>query len=198
MDELAVAADIDPVEFRLRHLEDQRARDVIEAAAEKAGWEPGQGGDGFGRGIGFAQYKNIKAYAAVVMDVEVDASTGEIRLVRAVVAGDSGQLVSPDGVDAQLVGGVIQSASWTLHEQVNFDGTRITSTDWDSYPILTFANIPEVETVLINRPGMPYLGTGEATQGPTPAAIANAVFNATGVRLREVPFTPERVKAALG
>lgn len=196
MDELAEAAGVDPVEFRLRNLEDPRARAVIEAAAEKAGWTPGQGGNGHGRGIAFAQYKNIKAYAAIVMDVEV-SSTGEIKLVRGVIAGDSGQIVNPDGLENQLVGGLVQAASWTMKEQVDFDRTRITSRDWLSYPILTFPEVPEVEVVLIDRPGQPYLGSGEATQGPTPAAIANAVYNAAGVRLREIPFTPDRVKAAL-
>jgi CO/xanthine dehydrogenase Mo-binding subunit len=130
-----------------------------------------------------------------VVDLEVDGKTGEIRLERAVIAADAGQIVDPDGLANQLEGGFVQSASWTLKEEVRFDRTRITSTDWESYPILTFPEVPPVETVLIDRPGAPYLGSGEATQGPTPAAIANAVFHALGVRLRRIPFTPERVRS---
>ena len=120
-----------------------------------------------------------------------------IHLERAVIAADAGQVINPDGLSNQLEGGFIQSASWTLKEQVNFNQDGITSRDWDSYPILRFPEIPKVEVVLINRPGAPTLGSGEATQGPTGAAIANAVFDAVGVRLREIPFTPERLKATL-
>jgi CO/xanthine dehydrogenase Mo-binding subunit len=195
MDELAQAAGIDPVEFRLRNLKDQRAQAVIRAAAEKVGWQPGQSlGENRGRGIAFAQYKNRQCYAAVVIDLHVDHQNGEIKLERAVIAADAGQVVNPDGLSNQLEGGLVQSASWTLKEQVNFDENGITGQDWDSYPILRFPDVPKIETVLISRPELPFLGSGEATQGPTPAAIANAVFNAVGVRLREIPFTPERVK----
>ncbi len=130
------------------------------------------------------------------MDVEVDDASGAIRLIRAVIAADAGQVVDPDGLSNQLEGGVVQAASWTLKEQVQFDRTRITSTDWDSYPILGFHEVPELETVLLNQPGAPFLGAGEAAQGPTPAAIANAVVHAIGARLREVPLTEERVRAA--
>ncbi len=195
MDELAHAAGVDPVEFRLRHLEDPRARAVIQAAAERASWR-GAGGDGRGQGLGFARYKNAQTYVAVIMDVEVDDGSGAIRLIRALIAADAGQVVDPEGLSNQLEGGVVQAASWTLKEQVLFDRTRITSTDWESYPILGFHEVPEVETVLLNQPGAPFLGAGEAAQGPTPAAIANAVFHAIGARLREVPFTKERVRAA--
>jgi CO/xanthine dehydrogenase Mo-binding subunit len=195
MDELAHAAGADPVEFRLRHLTDERARGVIEAAAARAGWsEPRP--PGRGRGIGFARYKNQKCYAAVVVELEVEPESGAIHLERVVVAADAGQIVDPDGLASQLEGGVIQAASWTLKEEVRFDRQRITSTDWESYPILTLPEAPEIETVLIDRPGAPSLGSGEAAQGPTPAAIANAVFDATGVRLRRMPFRPERVRAA--
>lgn len=198
MDELAAAAKTDPVEFRLEHLKDERARDVIKLVAEKSGWKPGPAvrGDGKGRGIAFAQYKNIMGYTAIVVDLEVDRPTSTIKLKHVWIAGDSGQVINPDGLINQLEGGFIQSASWTLKESVDYDGKRITSADWASYPILTFEEIPEIETHLIMRQDKPPLGTGEVTQGPTSAAIANAVYNAMGIRLREAPFTPERVKMA--
>jgi CO/xanthine dehydrogenase Mo-binding subunit len=199
MDELAHAAGTDPVEFRLRHLKDERAKAVIRAAAEKAGWQTRESrGENRGRGIGFAQYKNRQCYAAVVVDVHVDRKSGVIQMERAVIAADAGQIINPDGLSNQLEGGFVQSASWTLKEQVNFDEHGILGQDWDSYPILSFPEVPSIQVVLINRPVMPTLGSGEATQGPTPAAIANAVFDAIGVRLREIPFTPERVKEAMG
>jgi CO/xanthine dehydrogenase Mo-binding subunit len=199
MDELAQAAGADPVAFRLRHLVDERARAVIKAAAEKAGWPAGQGpwGNGRGRGIAFAQYKNRQAYAAVVVDLRVDAASGRIHLERAVIAADAGQIINPDGLSNQLEGGFVQAASQTLHEQVTWDRHGIVSLDWDTYPILRFPDAPRMETVLLDRPDQPHVGAGEAAQGPTPAAIANAVFAAVGVRLRQIPFTPERVKQAL-
>jgi len=199
MDELAHAAGIDPVDFRLRNLKDPRAKAIIRAAAKKAGWQPVQNlGTDRGRGIAFAQYKNRQCYAAVVVDVSVDRESGEIQLERVIITADAGQVVNPDGLSNQLEGGFVQSASWTLKEQVNFDENGIIGQDWDSYPILRFPSVPKIETVLINHPELPFLGSGEAAQGPTPAAIANAVFDAVGVRLREIPFTPERVKEAMG
>jgi nicotinate dehydrogenase subunit B len=195
MDELAAAAGVDPVALRLRHLDDPRARAVIEAATGRAGWRRA-GGRGRGQGFAYARYENSKAYAAVVVDVSV-AGDGAIRLERAVVAADAGQVVDPPGLANQLEGGLVQAASWTLREEVRFDARRITSIDWDTYPILGFADVPDVETVLLDRPEEPCLGAGEASQGPTPAAIANAVFHATGARLRRTPFTPERVREAL-
>jgi nicotinate dehydrogenase subunit B len=192
MDELALAAGADPVKFRLKYLKDERARAVIKAAAEKAGRQP----EGQGRGIAFARYKNRQSYLAAVMDVRVNRDDGHISLERAVVAADAGQIVNPDALRNQLEGVVIQSSSWTLKEQVAFDPDGITSVDWDSYPIFRFIDAPKIETVLLNRPGRPYLGIGEGAQGPIPAAIANAVFDAVGIRLRQIPFTPERVKAA--
>jgi nicotinate dehydrogenase subunit B len=192
MDELAHAARADPVAFRLRHLADPRARAVIEAAAEKAGWEAGPQGDGHGRGrgIAFAQYKNRQTYVAVVVDVRVGAESGEIQLERAVIAADAGQVVNPDGLSNQLEGGLVQAASMALYEQVLWDENGVTSRDWDSYPILRFPNAPVIETVLLNRLELPPVGAGEATMGPTPAAIANAIFAATGLRLRSIPFQP--------
>nr|HMN30662.1 molybdopterin-dependent oxidoreductase [Caldilineaceae bacterium] len=201
MDELAAAVGADPVEFRLRHLDDARGRAVIQVAADTAGWfAPAPAGDqqfAHGRGFGFARYKNQKCYAAVVMEVSVERTTGHIQLERAVIAADAGQIINPDGLRNQLEGGLIQAASWTLKEQVTFDAGGVTSLDWESYPILRFPETPTVETVLIDRPGEPPLGSGEASQGPTPAAIANAVYAATGVRLRRIPFTPAVVLAAL-
>jgi nicotinate dehydrogenase subunit B len=199
MDELAHAAGADPVEFRLCHLADERAQAVIKAAAQRAGWRPGERSldDDQGRGIAFAQYKNRQSYVAMVVDLSVDRASGHIRLEHAVIAADSGQIVNPDGLGNQIEGAFIQAASWTLKEQVAFDRHGITSVDWHSYPILRFGDAPKIETVLLNRPGQPYLGIGEGAQGPAPAAIANAVFGAVGIRLRHIPFTPDRVKAAL-
>ena len=199
MDELATAIKADPIEFRLRHLDDPRARAVIEAAAQEANWRSGRRGNGQGRGqgLGFAQYKNAKCYVAVVFDVEVDTASGQIHLTNTAIAGDAGQIINPDGLANQLEGGVLQAASWTLKEQVHYGPDGVASRDWDTYPVLRFAEIPPVSVKLLDQPGAPSLGSGEATQGPTPAAIANAVFDAVGVRLREMPFTPERVKAAL-
>jgi CO/xanthine dehydrogenase Mo-binding subunit len=199
MDELAHAADADPVAFRLQHLADERARDVIRAAAHKAGWRlrSGPRGDGRGQGFAFAQYKNRQCYVAAVVELSVNQASGQIRLERAVIAVDAGQIVNPDGLSNQLEGAFLQSASWTLSEQVRFDRYAVTSVDWYSYPILRFRDAPAVETVLLNRPGFPFLGVGEGAQGPVPAAIANAIFDAVGIRLRKIPFKPDRVKAAL-
>jgi nicotinate dehydrogenase subunit B len=197
MDELAHVIGVDPLDFRLRHLDDPRARAVLTAAAERAGFAGRRREPGRGHGLAFARYKNQKAYAAVAVEVRVDRATGQIALVRAVIAADAGQTIDPSGLANQLEGGVIQSASWSLKEQVRFDGVRVTSTDWESYPILRFPEVPALETIVIDRPGEPYLGSGEAATPPTPAAIANAVFDAVGVRLRDVPFTPDRVRAAL-
>jgi CO/xanthine dehydrogenase Mo-binding subunit len=199
IDELARAAGTDPVEFRLRHLDDARARDVVTAAATRFGWTGFARGRGRGRGFAFARYKNLAAYLALAVEVHVERETGSTRLVRVVAAVDSGQAVNPDGIRNQIEGGIVQSSSWTLHEAVGFDKTRITSSDWASYPMLRFPEIPDsVEVHVIDRPGQPFLGTGEAAQGPTAAAIVNAVADATGARLRELPLTRERVKTAIG
>jgi nicotinate dehydrogenase subunit B len=198
MDELALAAGVDPVEFRLRHLADPRAKAVIEAVARKAGWRPKTAGDGKkGRGIGFAKYKNLAAYVAVIADVEVDPATGVVSVPRAWAAADAGLIVNPDGLSNQIEGGVIQSTSWTLRESIAFDGTRILTRSWADYEILRMPEVPSVEVTLIDRPEEKSVGAGESSQGPTVAAIANAVANATGKRLRDLPLTPERVKAAL-
>jgi CO/xanthine dehydrogenase Mo-binding subunit len=134
---------------------------------------------------------------AAVVDLSVDRASGQVQLERAVVAADAGQIVNPEGLSSQVEGAFTQSASWTLREEVTFDRQGVTSTDWNSYPILRFREAPEIEVVLLNRPGSPYLGVGEGAMGPAPAAIANALYDAVGVRMRLVPFTPERIKAAL-
>jgi CO/xanthine dehydrogenase Mo-binding subunit len=198
VDELAAAAGTDPVEFRLRHTKDPRARAVIEAAARRAGWKPGaKASGGAGRGFAFARYKNLACYCATAADVEVDRATGRVRVTRVVAAVDAGQIVNPDGVVNQIEGGIIQSASWTLKESVRFDRTRVTTRSWADYPILRFDEVPEVDVILLDQPNERFLGVGEGSQGPAAAAIANAIAHATGARLRALPFTPDRVKAAL-
>ena len=199
LDELARAAKADPIAFRLAHLKDSRARAVIESVARNANWKDGEAGDGRrGRGIGFAKYKNLSVFVAVIAEVEVDAASGVIKVPRAFAVVDAGQIVNPDGLTNQIQGGIIQSTSWTLHEQVRFNRDGITSLDWQGYPILTMQEVPHVAVELIDRPSEKSLGAGEGAQGPAVAAIVNAFANATGKRIRELPLTPNRVKAALG
>jgi CO/xanthine dehydrogenase Mo-binding subunit len=199
MNELAEAAGADPVEFRLKHLEDPRGRDVISKAAQGFGWLKGQKAPrGRGYGFAFARYKNLAAYCAIATEVEVNGETGRPRLVRAVAAVDSGQVVNPDGLTNQIEGAIIQSMSWTLYESVTFDDTRITSIDWQTYPILRFNSVPDsIDVHIINRPGLPFLGSGETGQGPAAASIANAIADATGKRLRNLPLTRKRIKDAI-
>jgi CO/xanthine dehydrogenase Mo-binding subunit len=195
LDELAMQAGIDPVEFRLRHHDDPRARAVIEAAADAANWQANAVSDGRrGMGIGYARYKGFGNYVAVIAEVEVDQM---VRVPRVWTALDCGRIVSPDGLRNQAEGGVVQATSWTLKEAVRFDRTRITSRTWDDYPILTFAEAPHVETLLIDQPDEPSVGVGEGMAGPTAAAIGNAVARALGVRVRDLPLTPERIVAAM-
>lgn len=196
MDDLAASAGVDPVAFRLRHLDDPRARAVIEAAVAASGWRPGAPGpDGTGRGIGFARYKNVAMYCAVVAEVTVEP---DLRVTRAWAAVDVGRVVSPDGVRNQVEGGVIQATSWTVKERVRFDRAGVTSRSWETYPILGFAEAPAVEVVLLDRPDQPSKGAGEGAQGPTAAAIANALFDALGVRVRDLPLTREQIVRAMG
>jgi CO/xanthine dehydrogenase Mo-binding subunit len=199
MDELAGAAGADPVEFRLKHLDDPRGRDVIDKAAQAFGWRKGRKAPpDRGFGFAFARYKNLAAYCAIATEVEVNRETGRPRLVRAVAAVDSGQVVNPDGLINQIEGAIVQSMSWTLYESVGFDDTRITSIDWQTYPILRFNAVPDsVEVHIINRPGQPFLGSGETGQGPAAASIANAIADATGKRLRDLPLTRKRIKDAI-
>jgi len=197
IDELAHATGSDPVAYRLRHMTEARARAVIELAAERFGWSGFQRTPGRGRGIAFARYKNLGAYTAVAVEVQVDRASGATRVLRAVAGNDSGQIVNRDGIANQIEGGIIQSTSWTLKEHVRFDREKILSRDWSDYPILTFSEVPEIEVHQIDRPGQPFLGTGESAQGPTGAAIANAVFDAVGARVRDLPLTTDHVKAAM-
>jgi nicotinate dehydrogenase subunit B len=199
MDELAIAAGADPVEFRLKHLNDKRGREVVAKAAQGFGWHKGQQApQGRGYGFAFARYKNLAAYCAIATEIEVNSETGRPRLVRAVAAVDSGQVVNPDGLTNQIEGAIMQSMSWTLYESVTFDATRITSIDWQTYPILRFNSAPDsIEVHIINRPGLPFLGSGETGQGPAAASVANALANATGKRLRNLPLSRKRIKDAI-
>lgn len=199
MDELAALAQQDPVAFRLAHLKDSRARDVVQTAADRFGWKPDQRPlAGRGYGFAFARYKNLAAYCAIASEVEVNTDTGRARLVRAVAAVDAGQIVNPNGLINQIEGAIVQSSSWTLFENVTFNDTRITSVDWQTYPILRFNAVPErIDVHLIDRPGQPFLGSGETAQGPAAASLANAIAHATGGRLRDLPLTRQRIKAAI-
>jgi CO/xanthine dehydrogenase Mo-binding subunit len=199
IDELAERAQQDPVRFRLARLSDPRARRVIERAAAMANWGEGESQDNRdpvhrGKGIGFAQYKNRAAYAAVVVELEVEES---IQLLRAWCAADAGLVVNPDAVINQLEGGIIQSASWVLKEQVRFDNASAGPVDWESYPVLRFSEVPEIAVELIESDSDTPLGVGEATAGPTAAAIGNAVSRALGVRMRDLPLTRDRIVAKL-
>lgn len=194
IDELAEHAGIDPVAYRLSITSDPRARAVIEKVAAMAKWDAqAPGGSGVGRGIGFARYKNKAAYAAVVVELEV---AEEIRLRHVWAAADAGLVVNPDGAINQLEGGIIQSASWVLKEQVRFDN-GVASFDWETYPVLMFSEVPEIDIELINTRDAIPLGVGEATAGPTAAAIGNAVSHALGARIRDLPLTRERIMAVL-
>ena len=194
MDELAAAADRDPVQFRLDHLTDQRARRVLLEAARMAGWDARVRGDGTGFGAGVARYKGLAGYCAAVAEVTADTSVVLRRLWLAV---DVGRVINPDGVINQVEGGAVQSASWTLREQVRFDRSRITSDNWDSYPILRFTEVPAVEVRIMDAPDEPELGAGEVAQGPVAGAIANAVADAVGVRVRDLPLSRVQIERAI-
>lgn len=200
MDELARAANVDPVAFRLRHLSDPRAVDVVKLAAAKFGWDAYRRPAGVGRrgrGFAFARYKNLLAYCALAVEVEVALETGLVRITRAHAAVDCGEIVNPDGVRNQIEGGIVQSSSWTLLEKVRFDEHQVLTVDWASYPILRFGQVPDaIDVHLIDRPEQPFLGTGEAVQGPAAAAIANAVFDACGLRMRDLPLDRARMRRA--
>ena len=197
MNELAHASGQDPVQFRLNHLQDSRAKAVIMSMATRLGDYQLKERDGwqYGHGIAFARYKNSKCYAAVGVVLGINQETFEISLDHAVISADAGQVIDKDGLTNQLEGGFIQAASWTLKEAVQFGEYASISDDWESYPILTFPEIPTVETLILDQPQEPSLGAGEATQGPTPAAISNAIFDATGIRIREIPFLPGKLRS---
>jgi nicotinate dehydrogenase subunit B len=193
LDEIATERGEDPVAFRLRHLSDERAKDVIRAAARRAKWKP-EKKPGTGYGIGFARYKNTGAYCAVVAEIEGEA---DIRVKRLTLAVDVGEAINPDGVINQIEGGAIQATSWVLKERVRFDSERITSTSWTDYPILRFSEVPEVVVEVIQRPEIDPVGAGEAAHGPVTAAIANAVFDCLDVRIRNLPITRDSLIAAM-
>jgi CO/xanthine dehydrogenase Mo-binding subunit len=204
MDEVAHAAGVDAAEFRMRHLQDPRAKDVVQAVLKASQWSPRvsasiQAKERFvrGRGISYVRYNNAITYVATVAEVEVDRQSGAVRVLRLVIAHDCGQMINPDGVLNQIQGGAIQTVSRTLMDDVRWSGSQIESVDWATYPILRFGQVPKVEAVLIDRPGQPSWGAGEQTPTTIPAAIANAIFDATGARLRQIPFVPDRVLAAL-
>jgi CO/xanthine dehydrogenase Mo-binding subunit len=203
LDECAAAAGADPVEYRLRYLTEPRGIAVLRAAANLAKWQPRpspkkdqSGPVATGRGVSYVRYENNRTYVAAVAEVEVNRQTGVIRNTRFYVAQDCGLIVNPDGVRAQLEGNVIQTVSRTLKEELTWNRSRVTSVDWATYPILRFPDVPEVVMELISRPHDPPWGVGEPAASVVPSAISNAVFDATGVRLRSVPFTPAKVKAA--
>ena len=195
MDELAMKAGIDPLDYRLSLLSDPRAAAVLSAVAARANWaERGPGGEGRGVGIAFSRYKNMAAYAAVVVALNVDE---EVHLEKIWVVADAGLVINPDGICNQLEGGAIQGASWTLKEQVQMQGSGVTSLDWDSYQILRFSEIPEIEVEVLDQPEQPSLGVGECSVSPTAAAIGNAVAHALGVRIHDMPLSRQRIMATL-
>jgi nicotinate dehydrogenase subunit B len=200
VDELAHLARVDPAQYRLEHIDDRRARDVIERVVAMCGGLAiaSAGPIARGRGIGVARYKNRQCYAAVVVEVGVALDTAQVRAERIWIAADAGRVVDPDGLVNQLEGGAVQSLSWTLKEAVAWDDDGVTSVDWESYPILRFCEVPDISTELIDRPSERSLGAGEATQGPTAGAVVNAVAAATGICIRELPITPERLRAGAG
>ncbi|MCW2079694.1 UNVERIFIED_ORG: CO/xanthine dehydrogenase Mo-binding subunit [Bradyrhizobium japonicum] len=193
LDEIATLRGEDPIAFRLRHLRDERARDVIRAAARRAAWKP-QKQAGIGHGVGFARYKNTGAYCAAIAEIE---GADDIRVKRLTLSVDVGEAINPDGVINQIEGGAIQATSWVLKERVRFDRSRITTTSWTDYPILTFSEVPAVDVEIIQRPEIEPVGAGEAAHGPVTAAIANAVFDCLGVRVRDLPITRDRIIAAM-
>jgi CO/xanthine dehydrogenase Mo-binding subunit len=199
-DELAAVGDIDPLALRLAHMQDMRARGVMQRGAEAFGWAGRPRGDGRrGCGMGFARYKNLGAYCAVFLEAEVERESGRIAVRRAVAAVDCGQVANPDGVRNQIEGAIIQSLSWATQEEMPFDAVQRTGFDWSSYPILRFEDVPDsIEVHLLDQPGQPFLGAAEAGQGPASAAVANALRDATGQRMRDMPLSPARVKQAIG
>jgi CO/xanthine dehydrogenase Mo-binding subunit len=209
MDECAAAAGVDPLEFRRRSLNDPRGLELLDRLAKLADWKPrssrppssedrraATGDFAKGRGISYIKYELVRTYVGVVADVTVDRKTGKIKVDRFYVAHDCGQIINPDGLKNQIEGNVVQTVSRTMVEDVQFDRSMVTSLDWETYPILTFPDVPDVVIELIDRPKEKPWGAGEPTAAVVPSAIANAVYDATGTRLRSVPFTPDKVLAA--
>jgi len=212
IDELAFKAGVDPVQFRLKYLIESNARDLLAATAQRAGWkaglqgsrgEPDADGELHGRGVAYARYVHSRfpgfgaAWAAWVVDVSVHAQTGRLRVDHVVVGQDTGMIVNPDGVKHQIEGNVIQSISRVLKEQVVFNDHGVVDLEWGAYPILNFTEVPPIDILLMDRQDEPPMGAGESSSVPSAAAIANALFDATGVRFREIPFTPERIRQGL-
>jgi len=211
IDECADEAGVDPIEYRLRYLSDPRAVDLVNAVAERANWTPrpvrqepvAEGDIVRGRGFAYALYVHSKfpgygaAWSAWITDVAVNKATGDVSVTRVVAGQDSGLMINPDGVRHQIHGNIIQSTSRALMEEVSFDRHSVTSREWGAYPIITFPDIPKIDVLMVPRPDQPPLGVGESASVPSAAAIANAIFDATGVRFRELPFTPERILAGL-
>jgi len=203
-DELAVAAGMDAVAFRRRGLSDPRAIAVLDRAAAMMEWQTrpspnprSASGPLSGRGVAYMRYKQAENYVAIVMEVAVDRTTDNIKIRRVACAHDCGLIVNPDGLRNQVEGNIMQTLSRTLHEEVKFDKSKVTTVDWRSYPVLTFPEAPALEVALIDKPDQPSYGAGEAASAPVAAALGNAIFDATGVRLRRVPFSKEALKAAL-
>jgi nicotinate dehydrogenase subunit B len=211
VDELATEAGVDPIDYRLRYLKDKRAIDLVNAVAERAGWTPRpvwqeKAADGdvvHGRGFAYALYVHSKfpgygaAWSAWIADVAVNKATGDVSVTRVVAGQDSGLMINPVGVRHQIQGNVIQSTSRALMEEVSFDRHAVTAREWGAYPIIAFPDVPRIDVLMLPRPDQPPLGVGESASVPSAAAIANAIFDATGVRFREPPFTPERILAGL-
>jgi CO/xanthine dehydrogenase Mo-binding subunit len=206
IDELAAAAGADPLHFRLKYLTDPRGQTALATVARMANWESrpspsrdaGKGDIARGRGMAYVKYNNAITYVGLVAEVEVNKRTGKIRVTDVWCSHDCGQVINPDGAINQIEGGIVQTISRTLIEEVKFDRSRVTSVDWNSYPILRFPDVPQVHVELINRPDQTPWGAGEMSATVVPAAISNAVYDAVGVRLRSVPFTRDKVLAALG
>ncbi|HJZ99502.1 MAG TPA: molybdopterin cofactor-binding domain-containing protein [Candidatus Solibacter sp.] len=204
VDEIAADQQTDPVEFRRHYLKDAMALQVLNAAVQKAGWQPRPSPRPnaaqpivSGRGISFGEHGPEKR-AVVVAEAEVDRTSGRVRISKVVIAVACGRIINPQGLRHQIQGAVLQGISRTLFEAVKFDRSHVTSLDWRSYPVLTFQDVPEIETALVDQPAVEPSGAGELATVPVAAAVCNAIFDATGVRLRQIPFTPERVKSALG
>ena len=202
IDELAAAAGVDPLEFRIRHLNDPRGIELLERLRKLSEWkpraqrEPQDGEIARGRGVSYVRYELVRTYVGLVAEVEVERKSGKVRVTKMFVAHDCGQIINPDGLRNQLEGNLVQSTSRTLVEEVKFDRSRVTSVDWASYPILAHPDVPQVVIDLIERQSEKPWGAGEPSSAVVPSAIANAIFDATGKRLRSVPFTPQKVLSA--
>jgi len=204
IDELAAAAKTDPFEFRRKYLDDKRGLELLDRLAELAKWEKrpsapkSTGGNvAKGRGVSYVKYELVRTYIGAVAEVEVDRASGVIQVAKFYIVHDCGQVINPDGVKNQIEGNVVQTVSRTLMEEVKFDRSQVTSLDWESYPILKFPQMPDIVIELIDRPTEKPWGAGEPSAAVIPSAIGNAVFDATGLRLRSVPYTPAKVKAAM-